>query len=66
MGAQMPPCLRAALSRPQPAEWAIGCPGCHAKPGTPCKRPRGGTVAGGVHPSRADAWLVHQQTGTAA
>lgn len=60
MGRPIPDHLRAAMRRPQPAEWAIPCPGCGAKAGTACRRPRGGTLPGGVHPSRADAWLVHQ------
>lgn len=60
MGAPMPESIRAGLRRQQPDEWAIPCPGCGAKAGTACRRPRGGTVAGGSHPSRLDAWLVHQ------
>ncbi|WP_449768975.1 zinc finger domain-containing protein [Kitasatospora fiedleri] len=33
---------------------------CAAKPGTPCRSPRGRAVPLGVHPSRADAWITHQ------
>jgi hypothetical protein len=60
MGAPMPDSLRAAMHRAQPDEWAIPCPGCGAKVGSTCRKPRGGVPPGGVHPSRADAWLVHQ------
>lgn len=60
MGAPMPASIRAALNRPKPDDWQIACPGCGAKPGTPCHRPRGGPVAGGSHPSRADAWLIQR------
>ncbi|MFD5564477.1 zinc finger domain-containing protein [Kitasatospora griseola] len=62
MGAPMPDSLRAALHRQQPPEWAIACPlpYCQAKPGTPCHSPRRRPVPLGVHPSRADAWIAHQ------
>jgi hypothetical protein len=60
MGAPMPPDLRAQLNRAHPAEWAIECPGCHAKPGTACRSPKRRPVPGDVHPSRADAWLLQQ------
>jgi hypothetical protein len=60
MGAQMPESLRAALHRPHPDEWQVPCPGCGAKAGTACRTPRGRAIAGGTHPSRADAWIRHQ------
>jgi hypothetical protein len=66
MGAPMPEGLRRHGTRPP--EWTIPCPipGCRAKPGTPCRTPRGRPVAGGSHPSRLDTWLTHQHTRPAA
>jgi hypothetical protein len=60
MGAPMPAVLRDALNRQHPPEWAITCPGCHAKPNSPCRAARGRLLAAGSHPSRLDAWLVQQ------
>ncbi|MFB7910240.1 hypothetical protein ACFC1T_27780 [Kitasatospora sp. NPDC056076] len=62
----MPPGLRRHGDRPP--EWAIPCPvpTCRAKAGTPCRTPTGRRLASGSHPSRADAWLVHQTTQPAA
>jgi hypothetical protein len=62
MGAPMPASLRAKLHRDQPDEWQIPCPvpACQAKPGTPCRTPRRRPIAGGSHPSRLDAWLIHR------
>jgi hypothetical protein len=67
MGAPMPSGLRRRGDRPP--EWAIPCPvpTCRAKAGSPCiGRTTGRPVAGGSHPSRADAWLIHQHTRPAA
>lgn len=62
MNAPMPPSLRQHF-RPQPPEHAIPCPvpTCKAKPSSPCRTPRGRTLAAGSHPSRCDAWLITQQ-----
>ncbi|MCG6493397.1 hypothetical protein [Kitasatospora sp. A2-31] len=54
--------------REHPPEWAIPCPvpTCRAKPGTPCRSPRGRRLTTGSHPSRLDAWRTHQHTRPAA
>jgi hypothetical protein len=49
------------IAEPDPR--AVQCPTCHAKPGSPCRRPSGHNVFGGdVHAERrAAAAVKHRQ-----